>query len=538
MTSPLPLHRLLLVGTGRAPLPADLLEPELAAATRPALEAPGATPERRLWLAAGAADLWTRAGYLAPLAPALPTAAPHLPSAPEQLAACPMPAESMLKHLLDGGHPASVLGEWLDLLARKPARLPERFLPNMLELATRQAGLRARVRPVLGMRGAWLAALEPAWTWAANPEGPHEAGQLQQAWHDGALEQRIAALEAWRRADPAAAREALHSSWPAEPPDNRAALLPCLGIGLQAADETFLEAALDDRRKPVRQAAQRLLACLPGSRLSQRMLARLAPLLQREKRFLRGARLVVELPEERDAAMLRDGVGEGKYPGLGEKAGWLVDMLSAIDPSHWSASLDMSPDECIALSAGTDYQEALLLGWTGALQLHLAHAPTPGLLAWLEAWTRIWLEADGTVRYQNAAAFVGAYAALPTPTMHAVLLQLVEASRMPWQAEDAGLVELLHQLAAATPAPWPAALSHAIGRRLLAALPTVPAQQWSFRAALPALAAVLDPAALTDAARQWPGLADDPQGWQGPVDQFFHLVRFRHEMILSFQEPA
>ncbi|HEX8602077.1 MAG TPA: DUF5691 domain-containing protein [Pseudoduganella sp.] len=538
MTSPLLLHKLLLVGTARAPLPDDLLEPELAAATRPALEAPGATPEQRLWLAAGAADLWTRAGYVPPPAPALATAAARPPSAPERLAACPVRAEPILKHLLEGSHPASVLAEWLDLLASKPARLPERFLPNMLALATRQAGLRARVLPVLGMRGAWVAALKPAWAWAANPQDSQETGQLRQAWHDGTLEQRVTALEAWRRADPAAAREVLQSSWPAEPPENRALLLPCLGTGLEAADETFLEAVLDDRRKPVRQVAQRLLACLPGSGLSQRMLARVAPLLQREKRFLRGTRLVVELPDERDAAMLRDGVGEGKYPGLGEKAGWLVDMLAAIDPSHWSASLDMSPDECIALSAGTDYQEALLLGWTGALQLHLAHASTPGLLAWLEAWTRIWLKADGTVRYQNAAAFVGAYAALPAPTLHAMLLTLVEASSMPWQADDAALAELLHQLAAATPAPWPAALSHAIGRRLLAALPAVPAQQWSFRSALPALAAVLDPAALTDAARQWPGLAEDPQGWQGPVDQFFHLVRFRHEMILSFQEPA
>jgi len=537
MMPPLPLHKLLLVGTGRAPLPAGLLEPELAGACA-ALEAPGTTPERRLWLAAGAADLWTRAGYLPPPAPAPATASAHAPSAPERLAACPVPAESMLKHLLEGGHPASVLGEWLDLLARKPGRLPERFLPAMLELATRQPGLRARVHAVLGMRGAWLAALEPAWAWAAMPQVLHEPGLLQQAWHDGAPEQRVAALEAWRRMDPAAARAALQTSWPAEPPENRAALLPCLRIGLEAADEAFLETALDDRRKPVRQAAQRLLACLPGSGLSQRMLARVAPLLQREKRFLRGTRLVVALPDERDAAMLRDGVGEGKYPGLGEKAGWLVDMLATIDPSHWSAMLDLSPDECIALSAGTDFQEALLLGWTGAMQLHLAHAPTPGLLAWLEASTRIWLKADGTVRYRDAAAFVAAYAALPAPTMHAMLQQLVEASRMPWQADDAALAELLHQLAAATPAPWPAALSQAIGRRLLAALPALPAQQWAFRSALPALAAVLDPAEAVDAACRWPGLADDQQGWQGPVDQFFHLVRFRHEMILSFQEPA
>lgn len=530
-----PLQKFLLVGTSRAPLSTplstELLAPELADIAQPALDAADATPERRLWLAAGATDLWMRAGHVPPPAPA--AACP--PSAPEQLAACPLRAESVLKLLLQGGQPAAVLQEWLALLARKPARLPERFLPNMLELATRQPALRPRVLPLLGMRGQWLAALEPDWSWAV---GSQDADQLQETWHNGALEQRTAALARWRQTDPVAAREALQAAWPAEPPESRVALLACLATGLEARDEAFIEAALDDRRKNVRQLAQRLLARLPGSDYTRRMLARAAPLLQLEKRLLRGTRLNVAPPAERDAAMIRDGIGDGKYPGLGEKAGWLVDLLSAIDPSHWSTRFGLAPDECIALSAATDYQEALLLGWTAGLRLHLEQAATPGLLAWLEAWVRIWLKADGTVRYQQASGFIGACTALPAPALHALLLKLVEASHTPWQGADVPLVELLYQLAGETAAPWPADLSLAIARRLLGALPALPAQQWSFRTALPALAAVLDPGTVLAAEREWPGLGADPHGWQGAVDQFFHLVRFRHEMIHSFQEHA
>jgi Family of unknown function (DUF5691) len=529
MTVPASLHKLLLVGTSRAPLPASLIEGELAVAAGPAIDLPGLAPERRLWLAAGAAGLWARAGHVPPPA----AGAPAAPCMAEQSPPCPVRAEPFLKRLLAGGYPASLLGEWLDLLACKPARLPERFLPNLLELGSAQPALRAKLLPVLGMRGAWLAALEPAWAWAS---GAAQAELPLQAWHEGTLEQRVAAFAAWRRAHPAAARAALQSCWPAEPPENRAALLPYLGVGLEGADEAFLETALDDRRKPVRQAAQRLLARLPGSQLSQRMLARAAPLLHVEKRLLRGARLAVALPAERDAAMIRDGVGETTHPGLGEKAGWLVDILSAIAPSHWSSSLALSPDECIALSAATDYREALLRGWTSALLLHLA--PAPDLLAWLEAWTRTWQAGGGAERHQQASALVAAYAALPAPAMHAALQKLVEASRAPWQGDDAPLIELLHPLAAGATAPWPAALSHAIAPRLLGALPALAGRQWTFSAALPALAAVLDPAAVLAAQRQWPGLADDPHGWQGPLDQFFDLVRFRHEMILSFQEPA
>lgn len=531
MTTPVSLRKLLMVGTSRAPLPADLLEPELAAFASTAFDGPDITPERRLWLATGAADLWSRAGYVPPPAPARQ----RQPSAQEELPACPVRAESVLKHLLEGGHAASLQTEWLDRLARKPARLPERFLPNMLELATREPGLRARMHTVLGMRGKWLAALKPAWAWATQAP---DADEMQRAWHDGALEQRVAALEAWRSMEPDAARAALEASWPAEPPENRTAFVPCLGIGLAAADEAFLEAALDDRRKPVRVAAQRLLARLPGSKLSQRMLARVAPLLQLERDALHGTRLVVALPAECDAAMVRDGVGEGRRTDLGEKAGWLMDMLSTIDPSLWSASHGLSPDECRALGAATEYEHALLLGWTNALQLHLSHGPTPGLLAWLGAWTRMWLQADDAVSYRNPRAFFGAYAALSAPVMHAIVLDVVGASRVTWQGSDAPLVELLHELATASREPWPAELSRAIAPRLLGGLDTLKERQAIFHSALPALAAVLDPAATLEAMPREPGLANDTYGLQDAVDRFFQLVRFRHEMILSFQEPA
>jgi hypothetical protein len=524
---PAHLHKLLLVGTSRAPFGAATLPPELAAVLPDA----GATPERSLWLAAGALDLFDRAGYLPPPA----SGQPAPPSAAEQLAPCPPLAEAILRRLLHESFPAPLLQEWLMLLNARHARLPARFLPNLLELATRQAGLRPLVAPSLGTRGRWLSQAEAGWSWAVETDAD---GQLQEAWQNGSPEQRSTALAAWRRQDPAAARAALQAGWTSEPPEQRIAFIGSLAIGLEAADEDFLEAALDDRRKGVRTEARRLLARLPGSRLSQRMLAHAAPLLQVEKRFLRGSRLLVTPPAVCDAAMARDGVGETSHPGLGEKAGWLADILAAIAPSHWSEQFDLAPDDCIALSAGTDYQEALLRGWTTALHLHLAHAATPGLLAWLAAWTRIWLKSDGTIRYQNAAAFVGAYTSLPPPAMHALLLGLVDASARSWSGGEVPLAELLQRLAESSAAPWPAALSQAIAMRLLPSLASLSSQQWAYRAALSALALVLDPAAVLAVQPQGPALGEDAQGWQGPIDQFFHVVRLRHEMISSFQEPA
>lgn len=524
---PAVLRKLLLVGTARARLNADALAPELAAVVQPSLDAPDSTPEGQLWLAAAAERLWSRAGYTPPPAPA---AAAPCPS--EHLHACPRAAEAILKQLLGGSEPRLLL-EWLHLLNSRQARLPERFLPNVLEEATRVSALRTGVRAALGMRGQWLARFEPAWSWALTVTG----GSPQDTWLNGAPDERVAALEAWRRIDPDAARAGLQSCWASEPLAQRVAFLPCLGINLGAADEPFLDAALDDRGKQVRMAAQRLLARLPGSALSQRMLARVSALLQLENRFLRAPRLTVVLPGECDAAMARDGVGDGKYPGLGEKAGWLVDMLSVVDPAHWLRQFGVPPDTFLALAAGTDYQDALLLGWTNALKLHVPHALDTGLLDWLASWTRARLRVEGALNNQHETAFMETYAVLPAPLMHAAMLVFVRESSSAWKGRDVPLVRLLHHLAEAGDS-WPPALSFEIAQRLLGGLPELSINQLSFRYALPVFAAALDPAAVLEAGRQWAGLADDPRGWRGPVDKFFHIVRLRHDLALSFQEHA
>src|SRR5688500_4654320 len=68
-----------------------------------------------------------------------------------------------------------------------------------------------------------------------------------------------------RTHDPARARDWLAATWTTDPPEARETFLRALQVRLSAADETFLEAALDDKRKGVRQAAVEALALLPQS---------------------------------------------------------------------------------------------------------------------------------------------------------------------------------------------------------------------------------------------------------------------------------
>jgi hypothetical protein len=510
------LQQRLKIGMARAgrppaglPAPLDALLPHDAAAA----------PEAALWLALGALDLWERSGFVAPDQPA-PASTPA--SAPDTLRPCPPRAQAILALLLRGLHPAGLEAEWLRLLHRHGGRLPPHVLPKLLDAATRQPALRPAVLPVLGERGHWLARLQPEWRWAADADADADAAP----WETGTPEQRVSALRDWRARDPQAALAALAAAWSSEPPDQRAALLAALAVGLAPDDEAFLETALDDRRKEVRAAAQRLLTRLPGSRLAQRMEDRLLPLLRVES-----GRIELTLPAALDAAMRRDGIGAAPHHGLGEKAGWVVDMLAAIDPHVWPRHFDRAPHACLALAGHSEFAAVFVRGWALAVQRQ------DGVRAWLRDFLTWSASAGPSLReavpdglFDLAAAHFaqdGADSAL------------LDALAGKWIG-DGFPMRLLTRLAAGAPHAWPASVSrHALERLRTSMLPLPDmGHPWLVREMLSSLALALDPAttvALEDDLRTaWQPDAE----WATAVDDFFDLVRLRHEMILSFQEIA
>lgn len=508
------LQQLLKIGMARAgrapaglPAPLDALVPAGAAA---------AAPEAALWQSLGALDLWERSGFVAPHEPAPP---PLPAAAPETLRPCPPRAQAVLTQLLRGLHPAGLEAEWLRLLHRHGGHLPAHALPKLLDAATRQGALRALVLPVLGERGRWLARLQADWEWAAA--GADADASL---WDTGTPEQRVAALRDWRARDARAARTALDAAWRSEPPEQRAVLLGALAVGLGPDDEAFLEAALDDRRKEVRAAAQRLLTRLPRSRLAQRMLDRLLPLVRIDP----SGGLELTLPATLDATMRRDGIGAAPHHGLGEKAGWAVDMLAAVDPHVWTQRFDRAPHACLALAEHGEFAAVFVRGWALAVQRQ------DGASAWLRDFL-IW----------SAGARPSLREAIPDSLFDVAAAHIAQDDALfdalagKWIG-DGFPMRLLTRLAAGARDTWPASISQSALRRLRTSLPPPPdtGHPWLVRQMLSSLALVLDPAtavALEDDLRAaWQPDAE----WNNAVDDFFDLARLRHEMILSFQETA
>lgn len=278
-------------------------------------------------------------------------------------------AAQRLAEMLAGTY-QEVLPEWLNLAARANRRAPAQLLPELLDYAKAHPRVRDWVDAVAGTRGRWLAAQNSDWAFGALEDS-------EEAFALGARPARVRALHSLRRRDAAKARALLGDSWSKESGEDRAALIAALAQNLSPDDEPFLERALKDRRRDVREAALDLLARLPNSALVSRMRARVTPLI-RVKKSLLGSKVDVTPPEACDDAMVQDGIEPKPPQGIGEKAWWLSQMVALVPPSTWSSELAL-------LIAWSDWSHALLRGWSIGAARHRDQD-------WCEAILGRWLD--------------------------------------------------------------------------------------------------------------------------------------------------
>jgi hypothetical protein len=252
-------------------------------------------------------------------------------------------------------------------------------------------------------------------------------------WHTGRAGERLGLLAAMRGSDPGRGRELLESTWDRESSEDRARFVTALGTGLALADDPFLDRALDDRRKEVREAALELLRRLPGSSLRARMTDRARAAVRLERRAVGVNRLIVTPPEELDAALRRDGVAATPARGLGVSA-WLLEEVVA------GAPLDLwaGPEDMVRVARGTDWETALVHGWAKA-------AITQDDPVWAASLLN---EASGALRESVRWAL---HLVLPPDELGRLAADALH--------RDDGMA---HRLLAIHPGPWPRELSIAV----------------------------------------------------------------------------
>lgn len=272
-----------------------------------------------------------------------------------------------------------LLPQWLASANAYGYAAPPELLPALLDAARGRTDLRPAALAFAGVRALWLARLNPDWRFAlraapgggAALPGPDDPERVRQLWQEGLFAQRVALLTATRAQDVASARELLASTWPTERAEDRLMFLDTLRMGLEAADEPFLEAALADRSRNVRATAAELLSALPDSALARRMAKRATACVAVDHTHGTSVggtpTIMVEAPHECDPGMERDGVVAKAPAGRGERSWWLGQLVEAAPLAAWSRRFGgRTPEEIVALPVADDWQGELHAAWCRA----------------------------------------------------------------------------------------------------------------------------------------------------------------------------
>jgi hypothetical protein len=472
--------------------------------------------ERALLLRAGAWAIYRQAGQVAEQAAIV--VAPH---PPETLPACSPGVAALVESLFDGEHD-ELLPEALDRLRQAGLRLPNLLLPAALRRT--DADERAKLLPVLGERGRWLARLNPRWSWAAEAIAedalPENAETL---WQEGTRAQRVELLRRLRAVDPAKAREWLDGVWKQEKADARVDLLATFEVGLGAEDEPLLERALDDRGERVRSIAASLLSRIPESALATHMRERGEAIL-----VYANGKLDARPPSAVDKDWNRDGLPEKPPSTIGERTWWMIQVLIRVPPSHWERHFAASPEALIAAIGGSKWRIQIVESWTDA-----AERFGESERAWVVPLWRFWRAATEKEIKQARGSREGLCEQiaprLPPEELEAWALALIAD---PAAKNEPDLDEALAML----PTPWSDAVGQAFVAGLLAfAASLTPTSKTGepWEDALDTAARALPPSCFAAALEPIP-LTDAPEGkrqsltyLRNAIESFVETIRLR-----------
>ncbi|MCW3095220.1 MAG: hypothetical protein JWL77_838 [Chthonomonadaceae bacterium] len=503
--------------------------------------------ERTLLRASGVLTTYRRAGYR-----------PRQTEEP-----LPMPAEAEAKPLVPaaamqdllvmlGGEYREALSEWLQAATERGWRVPEEHLVELLDFGRGHPENRTALLPLLGKRGRWLAAQNPDWRYALQfslfeientPETETGGSEdVDMLWQTGAKEERVALLHRLRRSDPAQARTLVESTWKQEAPAERAEFIATFRAALSMEDEPFLENALDDKRKEVRVTAQELLARLPESRYCLRMWERVRPLVRMQKveggsgRSQAAGGLVnrvrslltlqappsetiaVELPQECDRAMIRDGI-EVKPPSsaIGEKTWWLTQMLARVPLVLWSRESGETSAAIVAANRSEEWKQALLEGWTSALR-HRAETD------WAVALFSSWSEMADKMPLDPVWKEV-----LPPEVFEAGLLHLLQVSSPRIEYNHPAFTLLVQHKT-----EWSAPLTQA----MLEKLNSCKGSPYYIAGIVGAFAPFIPAGFQAEFSAIWSKLAEKNMHAQGQINRYVALNTFRTEMRRKIDAAA
>lgn len=344
-----------------------------------------------------------------------------------------------------------------------------------------------------------------------------DVSRLNAIWETSTRATRQALLTRLRAQSPLTARALVETTWKSEKADDRAAFVATFATGLSMDDEPFLEAALDDRSKEVRRTAASLLSRLPESRLVQRMIARVQPLVTWKPSP--PARIGVTLPDVCDKAMIHDSI-EPKPPRhvqIGERVWWLQQMIAAIPLTFWTETWKTTPADLLATARlNAEWCDLLLEGWRMAARNQQD-----------QTWVDALLTAGEITDRTEDLLYL-----LSPEQCEAHILRLLQTHPEPLQSTHPAFALLMVHRSA-----WSLDLTRAV----LASLRQRTARQpthydYLMRSMFHIIATCLAPELLATASAGWPTDSQYWPCWEPDIKNVLALLHFRHDMLKEFSQ--
>ena len=416
------------------------------------------------------------------------------------------------------GEFSEVLREWLAAMNSAHKRVPEEYLPALLDLGRDERALRSLIVAVLGRRGEWLATQNPDWIYATQRAE-------KDVWDTGSREERLPLLDHLRTVDPNGARELLATTWAQESAKDRAAFLEKFAIGLDSSDEPFLNEALHDRSVEVRRAARVLLAQLP-SEFSRRLKGLADQVLSFKKPIIGKARIEVALPEDPIEWLKANDIEIDSPPRAAGKTvgpkGWaLKEMISMIPTGHWIELWRKSPIEIIRAGDDSEWRESFVEGFVAAAQRN----SDPD---WIEALI-LYTSTD-----PKHTPMIELAKYLPADRIEALILQALKSEPRGLNGGHPAFRFLtIHRSA------WSDQLSRAVLngiKKRISEGEDDTSLDWGVKASLKSFARYVSPALYDELASSWPMDSKVWPNWSKGVDGFQSLLAFRRDMHRAISE--
>jgi Family of unknown function (DUF5691) len=279
----------------------------------------------------------------------------------EELLVCDSAWSNALIFILKDHH-EEIFNEFFNHFPINIARLPDWIMPDLLNFGLQHQSLQPQIAKLLSKRGIWLSKFKIEWAYINNFFVDINDSQL---FDYGEEQNRLGWLRQLRESRPAEAFELLKNQLHQEKIEIKAKFLSILSINLQPEEEYFIFHFISDKRKELREAAFGVLENLPAGKLQKTCLDLAKIWLKYDAE---NAILKIEISEKHDSSLSQANIKANLHQiEGGEKASWLFQLVSKLNPDYWAEIVDISVTEWLQLFLKSDWKRCFLSGiWVAA----------------------------------------------------------------------------------------------------------------------------------------------------------------------------